>query len=122
MKLKLLRYSTSVESTLGILFIDDKFECYTVEDTYREKKIAGEQKRATDKGWLPKTSISGKQESPPQSEEAKQNAIKDLQNQSIMRRTGDAMVDVASIFANQYLITRLNKQISILINSSMNLR
>ncbi len=41
MRLKLLRYSTSKESTLGLLYINDKFECYTLEDTFREEKIKG---------------------------------------------------------------------------------
>ena len=39
MILNLLRYSTSDESTLGILCVNNKFVCYTIEDTYREKKI-----------------------------------------------------------------------------------
>lgn len=41
MKIKILRYSTSPESTLGLLFIDDKFFCYTLEDTFHEEKIHG---------------------------------------------------------------------------------
>tara|TARA_R100000664_G_scaffold9545_2_gene15987 strand:- start:2308 stop:2787 length:480 start_codon:yes stop_codon:yes gene_type:complete len=45
MELLLYRYSTSLESTLGILFsLNNKragreFLCYTIEDTYRDKKI-----------------------------------------------------------------------------------
>lgn len=42
MRLKLLRYSTSKESTLGLFYIDNEFECYTLEDTYRKKKIVKE--------------------------------------------------------------------------------
>lgn len=42
MKLNLLRYSDNGESTTGLLFIDDVFECYTLEDEHREVKVKGE--------------------------------------------------------------------------------
>jgi hypothetical protein len=42
MNLKLLRYSSNNESTLGLLFVDDKFECYVLEDEYRAEKVKGE--------------------------------------------------------------------------------
>ena len=42
MNLKLVRYSDNKESTLGILFLDDEFLCYTLEDTHRKEKIAGQ--------------------------------------------------------------------------------
>lgn len=42
MKLKVFRFSQINGSTLGILFIDGKFQCYTIEDINREKKLAGE--------------------------------------------------------------------------------
>ena len=41
MKLILNRYSTSDNTTLGLLFIDGKFQAYTLEDTYRETKVWG---------------------------------------------------------------------------------
>jgi len=42
MKLKLLRYSDNGNSTLGLLFIDNEFFCYTLEDEFREVKVKGE--------------------------------------------------------------------------------
>lgn len=36
------RYSNSEESTLGLFMIDKLFECYTLEDEYRENKLSGE--------------------------------------------------------------------------------
>jgi len=42
MRLTQIRYSTSKKSTLGLFFINGKFKCYTLEDTYHEKKIYGE--------------------------------------------------------------------------------
>ncbi len=37
-----LRYFDDNETTLGLLFIGQKFFCYTLEDTFREQKIKGE--------------------------------------------------------------------------------
>lgn len=37
----LLRYLDDGASTLGLLFLNQKFFCYTLEDTFREVKIAG---------------------------------------------------------------------------------
>lgn len=42
MKLKLLRYSDNGNSTLGLLFINNEFQCYTLEDEFREVKVKGE--------------------------------------------------------------------------------
>lgn len=42
MLLKLYRFSTSDESTLGLLFVNDVFYCYTLEDTHNDIKIKGE--------------------------------------------------------------------------------
>lgn len=42
MKINLKRYSDNGESTLGLLFIDCKFVCYTIEDEARNKKVYGE--------------------------------------------------------------------------------
>ena len=38
MKLKLFRISSQEDSTNGILYIDDKFACYTLEDEQRKIK------------------------------------------------------------------------------------
>lgn len=42
MKIHLLRYSPQDDDTLGLLFIDAKFACYTLEDEPREVKVPGE--------------------------------------------------------------------------------
>lgn len=42
MKLKLIRISSQKDSTNGILLIDDKFVCYTLEDEERANKIYAE--------------------------------------------------------------------------------
>lgn len=42
MKLEVLRYSSGKESTLGLLFINGEFECYTLEDEYRSQKVYSE--------------------------------------------------------------------------------
>lgn len=42
MKLKLYRISSEADSTSGILMIDDKFECYTLEDEQRQVKVMHE--------------------------------------------------------------------------------
>ena len=39
--IKVLRYNDDGETTLGLLYIDDKFYCYTLEDTFREVKVQG---------------------------------------------------------------------------------
>jgi hypothetical protein len=41
-KLRLERYSSGPKSTLGLLFINEQFQCYTCEDRYRAEKVAGE--------------------------------------------------------------------------------
>jgi len=40
--LTLLRYSDDGQTTLGLLYIADKYFCITLEDTYREKKVKKE--------------------------------------------------------------------------------
>lgn len=42
MKLLLKRNRSTEHSTLGSLYIDGKFQCYTLEDVVRNKKIFGE--------------------------------------------------------------------------------
>lgn len=42
MNIELKRYSANNESTLGLLFINGKFQCYTLEDEYREVKVMHE--------------------------------------------------------------------------------
>ncbi len=42
MELTVLRYSAGKESTLGLLFIEGVFACYTLEDEQREIKVSGE--------------------------------------------------------------------------------
>jgi len=41
MELSVIRYSSGEESTLGILMINGKFVCYTLEDEARTVKVAG---------------------------------------------------------------------------------
>ena len=42
MKLELRRFSSQSDTTLGLLFVDGEFECFTLEDEYREEKVKGE--------------------------------------------------------------------------------
>ena len=42
MKLSLTRFSGQSTSTLGLLFVDNSFECFTLEDEERVVKIKGE--------------------------------------------------------------------------------
>jgi hypothetical protein len=42
MKLEILRFSDNGESTSGLIFVDDKFECYSIEDEFRVEKVNGE--------------------------------------------------------------------------------
>jgi len=42
MKLDLYRFSAGKEDTLGLMFIDCNFECFTLEDEYRSVKVKGE--------------------------------------------------------------------------------
>lgn len=48
MKLSVVRSLSKNGCTLGELFVDGKFQCYTLEDEVREKKVAG--KTAIPKG------------------------------------------------------------------------
>lgn len=40
--ISLLRYSDDGQTTIGLLHINDKFYCYTLEDTFQEEKVAGQ--------------------------------------------------------------------------------
>lgn len=42
MELRLPRFSGGDEATLGLLFVDKKFFCYTLEDQFNEPKVPGE--------------------------------------------------------------------------------
>ena len=42
MNLRLQRFSSGVDDTLGVLFQDDQFICFTLEDEYRTQKVYGE--------------------------------------------------------------------------------
>ncbi len=42
MELDVIRFSSGEESTLGMLFVDKKFACYTLEDEARTVKVFGE--------------------------------------------------------------------------------
>jgi hypothetical protein len=42
MKLDLKRFSTQNDSTLGLLFVNGEFECFVLEDEYRDIKVKGE--------------------------------------------------------------------------------
>jgi len=42
MHLKLTRFSDNSNATLGLLYIDDEFFCFTLEDEFREDKISDE--------------------------------------------------------------------------------
>lgn len=42
MKILVNRYTNNSDTTLGKLYLDDKFECYTLEDEPRTKKVYGE--------------------------------------------------------------------------------
>lgn len=39
MVIDIIRFSTTDTSTLGLLYIDNKYECFTLEDTYNDIKI-----------------------------------------------------------------------------------
>lgn len=41
-QITLLRYQDDGQTTLGLLYINNKFYCYTLEDTFRKVKIPGE--------------------------------------------------------------------------------
>jgi len=42
MKLEVLRYNSKADYTDGLLFVNNKFECYTLEDEARTVKVYGE--------------------------------------------------------------------------------
>jgi hypothetical protein len=42
MHLEVLRLSTTRNTTIGVFYINGKFQCYTIEDTRRFKKVPGD--------------------------------------------------------------------------------
>lgn len=42
MQITLARLSSGPESTIGALYVDGRFACFTIEDQYRAVKVAGE--------------------------------------------------------------------------------
>lgn len=42
MKIQLIRYNSQRDYTNGLLFVNKKFECHTLEDEYRSTKVWGE--------------------------------------------------------------------------------
>jgi len=42
MRLDLIRFSDNGDDTIGLMFIDGVFECYSLEDEFRNVKVAGE--------------------------------------------------------------------------------
>lgn len=42
MEIDAIRYSPGNDDTLGLFFIDKQFQCYTLEDEFRTKKVMGE--------------------------------------------------------------------------------
>ena len=52
MRLLLERIHSSKTDTLGILFVDGKFYCYTVEDEYREVKVMDETRIPQGTYWI----------------------------------------------------------------------
>lgn len=41
MDIKLLRFSQKKDATTGLLFVDNTFQCFTLEDVHRDVKVAG---------------------------------------------------------------------------------
>ena len=39
MNIKIFRYSSQSKTTLGAMLINDKFECYTLEDSHKDVKV-----------------------------------------------------------------------------------
>lgn len=54
MQIKLVRESMNTTSTEGKLYVDGKFECYTVEDTDRKLETAGCSAKVQDKTCIPR--------------------------------------------------------------------
>ncbi len=42
MDIDVIRYSPGKDDTLGLFFINNQFQCYTLEDEFRTKKVMGE--------------------------------------------------------------------------------
>jgi hypothetical protein len=41
MNIKLIRKHLNKDETIGEIYVDGEFECYTLEDAVRESKVAG---------------------------------------------------------------------------------
>lgn len=41
MEIKVFRFSQKKDATTGLLFVDNVFQCFTLEDVYRDVKVAG---------------------------------------------------------------------------------
>lgn len=52
MKLDLYRLNSKEEDSIGVLYIDGEFECFTVEDEARDIKIKGETRIPSGKYWI----------------------------------------------------------------------
>lgn len=42
MEIKIIRFSSNEDATLGLLYVDSKFYCYTLEDQHQKVKVKGE--------------------------------------------------------------------------------
>ena len=42
MEIEILRFSSGKDDTLGVMMIDGRFECFTLEDEHRDVKVRGE--------------------------------------------------------------------------------
>ena len=52
MKLRLERFFDDKKGTLGILFVDNVFECFTCEDTFRSLKVKGKTRIPSGQYWI----------------------------------------------------------------------
>lgn len=52
LNLRLERFTSSTLGTLGLLFIENKFECFTCEDPFQAVKIPGKTRIPASKYWI----------------------------------------------------------------------
>jgi len=64
------------------------------------------------KGWLSKKNAAGESISVPGDAETKAQTTEAAQKNSLLRTTGDIVVDAANVFVNQYAITKFNDLMS----------
>lgn len=64
------------------------------------------------KGWLSKKNAAGESTSVPDDAATKAQTTAAAQNNSLLRTTGDIVVDAANVFVNQYAITKFNDLMS----------